>query len=402
MKWGSVCEARIANLLVGTSVARTRPAIFRSMAAAGPYLVVDKRERQVVPFIETAFRGQARFTEAQINVGDFLICRVEDGRPRILACIERKTHADFASSFADGRYDNRAKMMKMRDETGCQLFFLVEGSLTLKRTSKVARTCTMQSLLSATASMAMASGIHSIFTADGEGTALRLLDLLRAVRNVEPFMHPVDRLAVPAIEGGQDGDLPVPAGLTGTYQRDDDSLCTDIWRKLPGVSHAAARRLVSCCSVRQLVCGDVNPDALRLSTGKPFGGKAQASMRTLLLGDVGLAVKLLGGAPGVSENTAGAILQQARALPGPDLGSPLRALFAAGAARCAEFTLEQKGRRVRVGKKAETLFRLLEHCAGAAPEPAPAPAPTPPPVPAPPIDAEALRLAEFALDDLLP
>ena len=81
------------------------------------YLVSDTRERHVHGFIETLFdQAGSACMVAQINTGDYLICRrLAGGQPEILACIERKSLKDFAASFKDGRYENRLKMLDLKN-----------------------------------------------------------------------------------------------------------------------------------------------------------------------------------------------------------------------------------------------------------------------------------------------
>ena len=82
------------------------------------FLVVDARERAVIPFIESEFKVHA-FAIKQVTTADYVICRQpRDGEsPIVLAAIERKTHADFAASFKDGRFHNVHKMRALRAAT---------------------------------------------------------------------------------------------------------------------------------------------------------------------------------------------------------------------------------------------------------------------------------------------
>ena len=43
----------------------------------------------------------------------------------ILFVIERKTWTDLASSLRDGRKENNKKLLKIREETKCQLIYLI-------------------------------------------------------------------------------------------------------------------------------------------------------------------------------------------------------------------------------------------------------------------------------------
>lgn len=74
------------------------------------YLVADARA-----FIESEFQQHA-FIVRQV-----LICtQPPDGEPVVLAAIERKSHADFAASFKDGRHENIRKLLALRAATACK------------------------------------------------------------------------------------------------------------------------------------------------------------------------------------------------------------------------------------------------------------------------------------------
>ena len=72
------------------------------------FLVADARERAVIPFIESEFQHHEFFIK-QVTTADYLICRQPpDGEAVVLAAFERKSHADFAASFKDGRHKSAA------------------------------------------------------------------------------------------------------------------------------------------------------------------------------------------------------------------------------------------------------------------------------------------------------
>ncbi|NBQ44255.1 MAG: hypothetical protein EBU23_17800, partial [Mycobacteriaceae bacterium] len=124
-------------------VAKTATAI-----AGRHYLIADARERAIAPFLTTALGAERLLANRQVNTGDYLVCarpraivsvaaaastdtvaRTDSDVPglRVRACIERKTLADFAASFKDGRHANLQKMRDLRARTGCQLYYIVEG-----------------------------------------------------------------------------------------------------------------------------------------------------------------------------------------------------------------------------------------------------------------------------------
>jgi len=85
-------------------------------------LILDVRERALAEALTKL--GQP-FTTAALDVGDFLIQNAE-GEPLLVA--ERKSHADFAASNADGRYrEQRARLMAVRG-SGVAVLYILEGS----------------------------------------------------------------------------------------------------------------------------------------------------------------------------------------------------------------------------------------------------------------------------------
>jgi hypothetical protein len=292
------------------------------------YLVSDTRERHVHGFIETLFRRESvEHTIAQINTGDYLICRrLTGGEPVILACIERKSLKDFAASLKDGRYENRLKMMDLRDKTGCQLYFFVEGPAYPKPSWKISR-IPYGSILSAMTNMMLREGIHVVQTENEEGTAQRLLDFVRGfIKTGVPYTYPT--VAPHQALSGAEGVAPpraaeracvggVPDIVMGSIDRPDDLLVVDIWAKLPGISLPTAQNITKTLSVADCVSQQITPaalDALRTQGGRQLTKKGKKSLGTLsrLVGSpadwLGAECKVLSGVPGISPAMATQIL----------------------------------------------------------------------------------------------
>lgn len=85
-------------------------------------LIVDSRESRLSDALKTL--GVAHQI-AGLDVGDFMI-QNEAGEPLLVA--ERKSHADFAASNADGRYrEQRARLMAVRG-SGVAVVYILEGT----------------------------------------------------------------------------------------------------------------------------------------------------------------------------------------------------------------------------------------------------------------------------------
>ena len=328
---------------------------------AGIYLVSDTRERAVHGCIETVF-GPANVprTISQINTGDFLICRREAGdpEPEILACVERKTLPDLASSIRDGRIDNRQKMMDLRDRTGCQLYFFIEGPAFPKPTWKVSRFpySTLQSTMT---SLMVRDGVHVVKTPNEMGTALRLLDFVKSfARNPIPFRQaaPPDLVAGGTEPRRETQRLVVPSQLTGLVQKTDKMIACEMWARLPGISFSTAEVLTRQFAAACLVCGRVASgklDGLRTAGGRVLVKKGRASLQALRAGRAAAAEsKLLSGIPGISTGMAGGILKN----------TDLRSLIRMGVAGLSDVLISQRNREVRLGeKRGAKIWRILHY-----------------------------------------
>lgn len=355
------------------------------------YLVSDTRERHVHGFIEALFEraGVAR-TVAQINTGDYLICcRLAGEQPKILASIERKTLEDFAASFKDGRYENRLKMLDLRDKTGCQLYFFVEGPAYPKPAWKVAR-IPYSNILSAMTNMMLRDGIHVVQTENELGTAQRLLDFVRGFEKTAiPYTYPLamwEDNEVGDPPGGTEGIDPTDRGdaakipadgpplmVMGAVEKSDDLLVVGVWARLTGISMPTAQVIASAFSVADLVTGRVlleDLDALRTRGGRHLAKKGQTSLRALRRGMQKEEIKTLSGVPGISPEMATQILTTGGV---GDTPVTLSTFLAYGPRAMAATTIQQKGRMVCLGGARAERIRRLMHYVGTAVNGAPEP-----------------------------
>jgi ERCC4-type nuclease len=85
------------------------------------HLILDVRESRLA---EALTLLKVPFSTAALDVGDLVIQNAE-GEPLLVA--ERKSHADFAASNADGRYrEQRARLMAVRG-SGVAVLYILEG-----------------------------------------------------------------------------------------------------------------------------------------------------------------------------------------------------------------------------------------------------------------------------------
>ena len=145
-------------------------------------IVIDDREQKVIPF----FNGynmppNITFNVARINHGDYSIIY----KNHILFVIERKTWTDLASSLRDGRKENNKKLLKIREETKCQLIYLIEGN-PIPSSNKVFSRVPYKALRSHLDHLAFRDGIHMVYSKDTEHTVERIVELVKNYLTITP------------------------------------------------------------------------------------------------------------------------------------------------------------------------------------------------------------------------
>lgn len=345
------------------------------------YLISDTRERYIHGFIDTLFdkATDIQHTISQINTGDYLICNKVDGEePEILACIERKTLKDFAASFKDGRYENRLKMLDLRDKTGCQLYFFVEGPAFPKSTWKVNR-IPYGNILSAMTNMMIRDGIHIVQTENEMGTAQRLLDFTRSFENVDiPYLFKVNRKQslltdtenhfpqikpddeitknqenITDICGGKEQYIPVI--MNGTVEKDISQIACEMWAKLPGISITTAKILLEWFSVYDLISGETSIctiNEIKTAGGRKLTKKNKSSIIALHKNFRNEEIKILSGVPNISKAMATQLLYNLS----------LTEFIKNDIDEMSDILIQQKSRNVRLGKtRAERIIKLMNY-----------------------------------------
>lgn len=100
------------------------------------YLLVDDRERAIIARLHTLAPAQpaqsaqpAQWEVARLGNGDYSVVTLAQPH-QTLAIFERKTYSDFASSIKDGRVDNIARLVALRDsvpEPRARVGIILEG-----------------------------------------------------------------------------------------------------------------------------------------------------------------------------------------------------------------------------------------------------------------------------------
>ena len=87
-------------------------------------LYIDDRERKCIDACKQLSNNyiDIYYDIKRLLIGDFVIYK--NG---VQAVFERKTWDDLASSIKDGRKYNIQKLLELKNETGCKLFYIIEG-----------------------------------------------------------------------------------------------------------------------------------------------------------------------------------------------------------------------------------------------------------------------------------
>ena len=260
-------------------------------------------------------------------------------------------------------------MLNLRAQTGCQLYFFVEGPAFPKKSRRFAR-IPYKNILSAMTNLMIRDGIHIVQTANEMHTAQRLLDFTHALGKIEiPYKHPRESSeALAAALGGdqttkttkttkttnQNSDIPI--AVTGLIEKSDALLVVEIWARLAGVSAVTAKTLVTIFSVKDFVTGGVSNEAikaLRTPANRQLPKKAAASLRNLSQGSNREGIKILSGVPGISPAMATQLLTRR--------SGGLSAFVTYNPAAMAICTIKQKGRTVKLGQtRANRIARLFD------------------------------------------
>lgn len=359
------------------------------------YLIADARERAVTPFLEDAIvhaklsnAGSRLVLGRQVNTGDYLICQhSRAGDPpssTIRACIERKTLHDFAASFKDGRHANIQKMRDLRTQTGCQLYYVIEGPAFPSPSRRISQ-IPYASILTAITNLMVRDNVMVIQTENELHSAKRLADLITAFDKLPPVQTspalptPLALPTPPALPASP--AVPVEIGTTGgaaetaleslqiaaemaaptipeclttpIHQSDADAVIS-MWSQLRGVSAVLGKIISQKFSVADLAAGlvsDTQIKQLRTATGRAINADAIKSLRAIGSGDAEAAIRTVTGIRGVSRPTATLILTS--------IGGLVALSDIDRTAECAEIQLPHGNRTVKLGAVRATRIQSL-------------------------------------------
>lgn len=172
-------------------------------------VIIDDRERLVIPNLECIEKWDIQYSIEHLSIGDYALCKDK----KIIAIIERKTLKDLASSFKDGRKSNIDKLIKLREQTGCRIIYIIEGPYNPLRIAKICR-IPYKNLQAHLDHLMFRDAVHIIYTLDQKHTLERIFELLRNYSTIKGLPASVSALSENKAQHDEANDETPPQNKT--------------------------------------------------------------------------------------------------------------------------------------------------------------------------------------------
>lgn len=288
-------------------------------------LIVDDRERALNPHLDLADQEEGKhFIKKRLQIGDYAI--VEEARDKVLAVFERKTLKDFSSSLSDGRYGNKEKMIKLREKTGCQVFFIVEGAK--PSPSKLVGGKPYKYIESAIFHCMIRDQIMFLYTKDTLDTIETLFRFIDSMENLlkkspeflggkgtltceESLPDSEENSSDEASTEIDEEEISQVAMLTQKESKKDIEIVRELWAKIKNISYATADKFITNYALIEILEGNQAIDEIKTKkfNGRKLGRNVIKSLSSIEKNKDAQA-KLLSGIPGVSLATAKEVVQE--------------------------------------------------------------------------------------------
>lgn len=312
-------------------------------------LIIDARERHVLRHPEIS---AIPHVVKQITVGDYALVH----GTRIVAIFERKTYEDYAASFKDGRHTNKAKLIELRQQTGCRIIYIIEGKA-FPRPDEYFSNIKYLNIESSIFHLMMRDGIQIWKTASTLDTAqsfvrfFRSMEKLYAGTGLESMYD--GSYAGGAFDCADSAQTADPAAaedptamLTAPVIKSDLDICRMMWAQIKGITVETADEFISRVSIASVL--EKTPPVLLSAKGvtkRALKGIGSIDWMTCL--------RVLCCIPGVSAVTAKTLLQAQ-----PVRTGHMRALAQSDMSQIAQIQL---GRSTIGIARAERIIRLLHY-----------------------------------------
>jgi ERCC4-type nuclease len=279
-------------------------------------IVVDTRERAVIPFFEKS-KSVIQFRIDQVNVGDYSVLY----RGYILFIIERKTWGDLADSLRDGRSKNVKKMMKVRDETGCNLIYLIEGQAFPERTKRFKR-MPMSNLRAHLDHLAFRDNIHMVYSKNQQDTVTRIHELVKNYVSIKPSPLSIIDTLIYNKEQEEKAISKEDTLVVGNAEKlkekapiDINDVIYKIWCCIPNITDRSASIFIDAnYHISDLILGRISKEtiySMRYANGCIIGKRADKIINGSKIApkNIKYYIKMLSQINGITKDTAAIILE---------------------------------------------------------------------------------------------
>ena len=262
-------------------------------------IIIDDRERAVIPhFNAYEFPPDVTFSVSRITTGDYSILYEN----KILFIIERKTWKDLASSIKDGRKNNVENLLKLRNETGCIILYLIEGN-PLPNPNAIFCRIPYKNLRAHLDHLSFRDNIHITYSKDEKNTVERIAEI---IKNYRSFAGSAGSVSM----GGASKSVGGNSLLKEKKIVTQESITYKIWQCIPGVTEKTSC-LFAGRHISDLILGKITKDeiyALKYDNGYIIGKRADKIWNSTRLVNTPLFVKMLTQINGITKKTAEIIL----------------------------------------------------------------------------------------------
>lgn len=141
-----------------------------------PYymLYIDDREHGASDIIDGF---NVPYVVKRIEIGDY--CIMDNTSNNVRAVFERKTIQDQAASLKDGRHDNKTKLLELRAQISCDVYYIIENNKTYHDES-IINGMTYKTVLNSIYSIIVRDKIHVLYTKNMGDTIHTLCELVKS------------------------------------------------------------------------------------------------------------------------------------------------------------------------------------------------------------------------------
>lgn len=272
-------------------------------------VIADDREHAIIKnapdimreyFAQNNIQSQVdiKFDVERLKIGDFAIMEKQE----IKIIIERKTLRDYAASLKDGRHLNKQKLIDLRNEIGCAIFYIVEGPAFPAITKKFSRT-PYRNIESSIFHLMLRDNIFVVKTPNAKGTIELILRLVLSLNSLEKN----DKININKMNGanssGEQMKL-LKGGIENTMAEKIKRLYR-IWSVFRGITSTTAKMFARDFSIYDLLKQRINFDVIRYPNNRKITRRLIAEIQKPVFE---YQIKLLAKVPRIGKNKSEKIL----------------------------------------------------------------------------------------------